>query len=148
MKTALTTLMLVSLPLAVPAAQSIGVVQPDQPTPAYRASELATLHCSYLDLTPGMMLSAQIIHATGPVFSLYAQYGHKGVFEPGFKLALHHKDLEICKRMAQQFGVALPVVEMTLIHYRRLMDAGYGDEDISALFREKQRLFQGEKPGG
>ena len=69
----------------------------------------------------------------------------EGVFEPGFKLALHHKDLEICKRMAQQFGVALPVVEMTLIHYRRLMDAGYGDEDISALFREKRRLFQDEE---
>jgi 3-hydroxyisobutyrate dehydrogenase len=68
-----------------------------------------------------------------------------GVFEPGFKVALHHKDLEICKRMAETLGVTLPVVEMTLIHYRRLMDAGFADEDISALFREKQRLFrQGE----
>ena len=36
---------------------------------------------------------------------------------------------------------ALPVVEMTLIHYRRLMEAGFADEDISALFREKRRLF-------
>jgi 3-hydroxyisobutyrate dehydrogenase len=37
---------------------------------------------------------------------------------------------------------------MTLIHYRRLMAAGFGDEDISALFREKQRLFDrsGERP--
>ncbi len=43
--------------------------------------------------------------------------------------------------MAEQFDVALPVVEMTLIHYRRLMAAGFGDEDISALFREKQGLF-------
>lgn len=68
-----------------------------------------------------------------------------GTYEPGFKVALHHKDLEICKRMAEMLGVALPVVEMTLIHYRRLMDAGFADEDISALFREKQRLFrQGE----
>jgi 3-hydroxyisobutyrate dehydrogenase len=30
---------------------------------------------------------------------------------------------------------------MTLIHYRRLMQAGFGDEDISALFREKRGLF-------
>jgi 3-hydroxyisobutyrate dehydrogenase len=44
--------------------------------------------------------------------------------------------------MAAQFGVALPVVEMTLIHYRRLMQAGFGDEDISALYREKCRLFE------
>jgi 3-hydroxyisobutyrate dehydrogenase len=43
--------------------------------------------------------------------------------------------------MAKQFDVALPVIEMTMIHYRRLMEAGFGDEDISALFREKQALF-------
>lgn len=62
-------------------------------------------------------------------------------FEPGFKVQLHHKDLQICKAIAEQQGVALPVVEMTLVHYWRLMNAGYGDEDISALFREKQQLF-------
>ena len=65
----------------------------------------------------------------------------QGNYDPGFRVALHHKDLVICKQMAEQFGVALPVIEMTLIHYRRLMEAGYGDEDISALFREKQALF-------
>jgi len=64
-----------------------------------------------------------------------------GKFEPGFRVALHHKDLAICQRMADALGVALPLVEMTLIHYRRLMAAGLGDEDISALFREKQALF-------
>lgn len=64
----------------------------------------------------------------------------KGIFEPGFKLSLHHKDLEICQRMASEAsGASLPMVEMTLIHYRRLMDEGHGDEDISALFRLKQR---------
>ncbi len=66
----------------------------------------------------------------------------EGTFEPGFRVALHHKDLAICKQMAEQFDVALPVIEMTLIHYRRLMEAGFGDEDISALFREKQALFE------
>jgi 3-hydroxyisobutyrate dehydrogenase len=63
-------------------------------------------------------------------------------FTPGFKVTLHHKDLQICQQMAQQFGVSLPVVEMTLIHYRRLMEAGFGDEDISALFRHKRALFK------
>jgi 3-hydroxyisobutyrate dehydrogenase len=65
----------------------------------------------------------------------------RGNYEPGFRVALHHKDLAICKQMAQQFDVALPVVEMTLIHYRRLLEAGLGDLDISVLFREKQGLF-------
>ena len=68
----------------------------------------------------------------------------QGNYDPGFRVALHHKDLAICKQMAEEFGVALPVIEMTLIHYRRLMQAGYGDEDISALFREKQALFNRE----
>ncbi|HEY9199560.1 MAG TPA: NAD(P)-dependent oxidoreductase [Gammaproteobacteria bacterium] len=62
-------------------------------------------------------------------------------FAPGFKLALHYKDLAICKAIAEQRGVTLPVVEMTLTQYRRLLDAGYGDEDISALYREKRKLF-------
>jgi len=65
----------------------------------------------------------------------------EGRYAEGFKVALHHKDLEICQRMAAALGVALPVVEMTLIHYRRLMQAGYSEEDISALFRQKRSLF-------
>ncbi|MBI5041604.1 MAG: NAD(P)-dependent oxidoreductase [Gammaproteobacteria bacterium] len=65
-------------------------------------------------------------------------------FNPGFKLALHYKDLAICKAIAEQRGVILPVVEMTLEQYRRLIDAGYGDEDISALYREKRKLFDNE----
>lgn len=65
----------------------------------------------------------------------------RGSFEPGFKCALHHKDLSICRRMLDGLGVALPVVEMTLKHYERLLDQGYGEEDISALYRLKQTLF-------
>ena len=65
-----------------------------------------------------------------------------GIFEPGFRLALHHKDLKICQAMAAQHDVKLPTVEMTLIHYDRLMDQGHGDEDISALFRLKKAMFE------
>ncbi len=65
-----------------------------------------------------------------------------GTFEPGFKLSLHHKDLSICKEMATSISDnALPIIEMTLIHYQRLMDEGYGNQDISALFRLKQKNF-------
>ena len=71
--------------------------------------------------------------------------GHSMVnkrYEPGFKVSLHHKDLAICKEMSAALGVSLPLVEMTLIHYRRLIEAGFGEEDISALFREKSALFE------
>lgn len=64
----------------------------------------------------------------------------------GFKCALHHKDLEICRRMLDELGVALPVVEMTRKHYEQLMEQGYGEEDISALYRLKRDYFaQGNK---
>lgn len=63
-------------------------------------------------------------------------------FPLGFKVTLHEKDLEICRRMAERFGVQLPLVEMTLIHYRRLIAQGHASEDISALYRMKRALFE------
>ena len=62
-------------------------------------------------------------------------------FPLGFKVSLHDKDLRIVQQMAAARGVQLPVVEMTRVHYRRLMDEGHNDEDISALFRLKHSLF-------
>jgi 3-hydroxyisobutyrate dehydrogenase len=60
-------------------------------------------------------------------------------YAPGFKLTLHHKDLEICQAMLENASDAsLPMIEMTLIHYQRLMEQGFGDEDISALYRLKK----------
>lgn len=66
-----------------------------------------------------------------------------GRFAPGFRVALHHKDLKLCQALARELGVSLPMIEMTLVHYQRLIDAGFGDEDISALYRHKQALFSG-----
>jgi len=63
----------------------------------------------------------------------------QAIFKPGFKLALHHKDLLICRQMAQQAAVAGPLTETTLADYQRLMQQGHGDEDISALYRLKRK---------
>lgn len=65
-----------------------------------------------------------------------------GEFPLGFKVALHVKDLEICRDMAAAMDTRLPLVEMTLLHYRRLVESGHADEDISALFRLKTALFE------
>jgi len=62
-----------------------------------------------------------------------------GSYEPGFRVHLHHKDLSICRTMAgQQGALRLPLTEVTLLDYQRLMDAGHGDEDISSLYRLKR----------
>ena len=90
------------------------------------------------------------IVATGAAGNWFLNHRGKtmlaGTYDPGFKLQLHHKDLSICQSMASALGEnRLPLVEMTLIHYQRLMDKGFGDEDISALFRlKKSRLTRPE----
>ncbi len=65
----------------------------------------------------------------------------RDAFPAGFRVRLHAKDLAICRAMAAQFGVELPVVETTLAQYRELIAQGHGDEDISVLFRLKDALF-------
>jgi 3-hydroxyisobutyrate dehydrogenase len=65
----------------------------------------------------------------------------RDTFPPGFRVRLHEKDLKICRAMAARHGVQLPLIEMTLVHYRRLIEQGHGDEDISVLFRLKDSLF-------
>jgi 3-hydroxyisobutyrate dehydrogenase len=70
-----------------------------------------------------------------------APYMARGEFPAGFRVRLHKKDLKICQRMAQRHGVQLPVVETTLMHYRKLIADGHGDEDISTIFRLKAALF-------
>lgn len=65
----------------------------------------------------------------------------RGVFRPGFKLALHHKDLRICLESAEKLGLPLPLTERTLCDYAVLMEQGHGEEDISALYRLR-------RPGG
>ena len=62
-------------------------------------------------------------------------------YPAGFRVRLHEKDLRICQGMAARHGVALPVVETTLAHYRSLIEQGHGDEDISTIFRLKDALF-------
>jgi len=69
----------------------------------------------------------------------------RGQFPAGFRVRLHEKDLKICRDMAARRGAQLPVIEMTLVHYRRLIEQGFGDEDISSLYRLKAQLFEGGK---
>lgn len=65
-------------------------------------------------------------------------------YPPGFRVDLHDKDLAICQRIAADADVQLPVVEMTRIHYRRLIGDGHAGEDVSSLHRLKRDLFTGE----
>jgi len=68
-----------------------------------------------------------------------------GVYPLGFRVSLHDKDLAICQALAAEHQARMPIIEMTRQHYRRLMESGHGDEDVSCLFRLKQRLLAAER---
>ena len=70
-----------------------------------------------------------------------APFMARGEYPAGFRVRLHDKDLRICRDMAAQHGATLPVVESTLADYKRLLETGHGDEDISTIFRLKKPLF-------
>ena len=59
-------------------------------------------------------------------------------FETGFKLSLLLKDLKIIQSMARELHVQLPTVEAAIQDYATLVEAGYGDNDISGLIRKKR----------
>ena len=59
-------------------------------------------------------------------------------FDEGFKLSLLVKDLEICHRLAEELPARLPLTEMALADYRRCVERGDGDKDISALIGLKR----------
>ena len=70
-----------------------------------------------------------------------APFMANNAFPAGFRVRLHDKDLRICRAMAAKHGGVLPVVESTIEEYEKLIAQGYGDEDISAIYRLKSKLF-------
>lgn len=60
-------------------------------------------------------------------------------FPPGFKVGLHRKDLAIVREVLAEQGIELDLIERTLADYDALIAQGHGEEDISALYRLRQR---------
>jgi 2-hydroxy-3-oxopropionate reductase len=56
-------------------------------------------------------------------------------FAPGFKVDLHHKDLEIALAAGGEADVPLPLTAEVQQMFRQLRAAGHGGEDDSALLR-------------
>ena len=61
-------------------------------------------------------------------------------FDVGFKLSLLLKDLLICQALAQDLNISLPTVEAAIRDYRKLVELGDGDHDISGLIRLKRGM--------
>ncbi len=63
----------------------------------------------------------------------------KDVYPLGFKLQLHHKDLMIALRTAEESGLLLPITSKVKELEGKLIDEGYKNEDVSVLKRSIQR---------
>lgn len=110
-----------------------GVIQAVAEAMAFAKSEGLPLDRLIETLSQGAGSSWYFVHRAPNIV--------RNEYPAGFRVRLHEKDLKICRAMAARHGVQLPLIEMTLVHYRRLIEQGHGDEDISTLFRLKDALF-------
>jgi 3-hydroxyisobutyrate dehydrogenase-like beta-hydroxyacid dehydrogenase len=58
-----------------------------------------------------------------------------GAYPPGFRLWMHLKDIRIALAEASSLGVDLPVTELVAELEDRVVEAGYGNDDVSAYAR-------------
>jgi 2-hydroxy-3-oxopropionate reductase len=60
-------------------------------------------------------------------------------FDPGFRIRLHRKDARIVEDAAAAAGSPIPSFAVVTEQLQKAVDAGDGDLDHSALFRELER---------
>ncbi len=91
-------------------------------------SKLGADPARVLDALGGGMAANRIMEVRRDNF-----LGHD--FAPGFKIDLHHKDLEIALGAAGEVDAPLPLTAEVQQMFRQLRAAGHGEEDDSALLR-------------
>jgi len=69
-------------------------------------------------------------------------------FNPGFRLRLHRKDLDIVMQAGKEYGVALPVTAQVREMMTALINAGRGDWDTSSMVTHLEGLAQKEIHAG
>ncbi|GAA3755453.1 2-hydroxy-3-oxopropionate reductase [Spinactinospora alkalitolerans] len=66
-------------------------------------------------------------------------------FEPGFRIALHDKDMKIVTTAAREAGVAIPLGALVAQFVGALKAQGHGGLDHSALLKIVEQLSAGER---
>src|SRR5437660_2175875 len=83
----------------------------------------------------GGLAANRVMEVRGPNFLQHN-------FQPGFKIALHHKDLGIALSAGREYGVALPVTAIVDQMLQALKQRGQGDQDHSAILTLIEDLAQ------
>ena len=79
-----------------------------------------------LEAIQGGLAGSTVLNAKGPMMI-------DGNFNPGFRVRLHHKDLNNALITAQELGVGLPVTALVQQMLTSLMNSGKADADHSAI---------------
>ena len=78
--------------------------------------------------------------AASRVLELHGKRMMEGNYDPGFKTALHAKDMGIVETIAKELGLVLPVTTLGTDLLRQTADAGYADQDSSAMYEVIKEL--------
>lgn len=80
--------------------------------------------------------------ATSRILELHGERMIKRTFDPGFRIALHQKDLNLALQSARSLGVALPQTAGAAQLMNACAALGHGQQDHSALVRALEALAQ------
>jgi 2-hydroxy-3-oxopropionate reductase len=69
------------------------------------------------------------------VLEVHGQKMIDGAFEPGFRIALHRKDLRLAMSVAETLGASIPATQVVEQLFSDAIDQGGSNWDHSALFR-------------
>jgi 2-hydroxy-3-oxopropionate reductase len=72
--------------------------------------------------------------ASSRVLDVHGQRMIDGAFEPGFRIALHRKDLRLAMGVAETLGASIPATEVVEQLFTDAIDQGGSNWDHSALF--------------
>ncbi|CCE10742.1 tartronate semialdehyde reductase, NADH-dependent [Bradyrhizobium sp. STM 3843] len=73
------------------------------------------------------------------VLDVHGQRMIEGAFEPGFRIALHRKDLRLAMHVAETLGASIPATEVVEQLFTDAIDQGGSNWDHSALYRIAER---------
>ena len=78
--------------------------------------------------------------AASKILEVHGERMIKRTFDPGFRIRLHQKDLNIALESAKAMGVSLPNTEQCQALFQSCADNGDGDDDHSGLVKSLEAL--------
>src|SRR5437868_451243 len=103
----------------------------------------ALLFASKMGADPGKVRQALMGgFASSRILEVHGERMIKRSFAPGFRIALHQKDLNLALQGARSLGVALPQTASAAQLMNACSALGYGQEDHSALVRALEAMAQ------